>query len=72
VQLFYAADDSTVGDTPLYRLLRSSPGDDEDDHMVSTDPTEGAPTYALEGELAVGWSSRGASAGFRTVRPRIS
>jgi hypothetical protein len=56
-QLFYAADDTSGGDTPLYRLYQSAPGDDADDHMASTDPAEGAPAYALEGELAVGWAS---------------
>ncbi len=56
-QLFYAADDTSGGDVPLYRLHHSAPGQDDDDHMVSTDPGEGAPDYALEAELALGWSS---------------
>ncbi len=56
-QLFYAADDGSRGDSPLYRLYRSAPGTDGDDHMMSTDPGEGAPDYAFEAELARGWSS---------------
>lgn len=53
-QLFYAADGAADGDTPLYRLVASA---GQVDHMVSTDPTEGAPDYVLEGTLAHGWSA---------------
>jgi hypothetical protein len=55
-QLFYAADDGTVGDVPLYRLYQAAPGSDIDDHMVSVDPNEGAPSFSLEAVLAHGWS----------------
>jgi hypothetical protein len=56
-QLFYAADDTSGGDTPLYRLYQASPGNDADDHMASTSSSEGSPAFSLEGELAVGWAA---------------